>query len=105
MRIHINFTTLNGFDFMTFADTVNLPIRNFNNKTYFGIVNDYNSQNEIILEPRILKSRISHLIQIRRTESLLSDLLSFIFMSFIMAHYLEPFPEPTSKLDFRFIAQ
>ena len=33
---------------MTFADTVNLPIRNFNNKTYFGIVNDYNSQSEII---------------------------------------------------------
>ena len=39
---------------------------------------------------------------------LLSDLLSFIlkfFMPFTMAHYLEPFPKPTSKLNFRFIAQ
>ena len=39
---------------------------------------------------------------------LLSDLLSFIlkfFMPFITVDYLEPFPEPTSKFDFRFIAQ
>ena len=100
LSIHIDFTTLNWFNSMTCTVTVNFSVRNFHNKTHFGKRDDYNSQSEIILESKILKSRIS--------KSLLSGLLnniSKLFIPFIVTRYLEPFPEPTCELDFRFIAQ